>query len=78
MRVERAPAGSTERPISHLAGFKGVLQVDGYDGYRVLLTRARQGMVIFVPLGESSDPTRSPDLYDETYGYLSGLGIEQA
>ncbi|HEY7790453.1 MAG TPA: DUF2075 domain-containing protein [Vicinamibacterales bacterium] len=48
------------------------------NAYRVLLTRARQGMVIFVPTGESSDPTRSPDFYDETYDYLSGLGIEQA
>ena len=46
------------------------------NAYRVLLTRARQGMVIFVPLGERSDPTRLPDFYDPTYEYLADLGIE--
>jgi hypothetical protein len=45
------------------------------NAYRVLLTRARQGMVIFVPPGAESDPTRSPGIYDQTYGYLSQLGI---
>ncbi len=48
------------------------------NAYRVLLTRARQGMVIFVPPGEESDPTRMPDFYDGTYAYLSGLGIQEA
>ena len=47
------------------------------NAYRVLLTRARQGMVIFVPPGSSEDPTRPPDVYDRTYGYLAGLGIDQ-
>jgi Uncharacterized conserved protein (DUF2075) len=47
------------------------------NAYRVLLTRARQGMVIFVPPGEQSDPTRAPEFYDETYQYLSGLGLSQ-
>lgn len=45
------------------------------NAYRVLLTRARQGMVIFVPQGEESDPTRSPYYYNSTFQYLSGLGI---
>jgi len=45
------------------------------NAYRVLLTRARQGMVIFVPPGEPTDPTRSPDYYDSTFNYLSNLGI---
>lgn len=45
------------------------------NAYRVLLTRARQGMVIFVPPGDESDPTRSPSFYDETYEYLTELGI---
>lgn len=45
------------------------------NAYRVLLTRARQGMVIFVPPGESSDPTRSPDFYDSTFHFLTELGI---
>jgi DUF2075 family protein len=41
------------------------------NAYRVLLTRARQGMAIVVPEGDSSDRTRSPDFYDHTYKYLS-------
>jgi hypothetical protein len=47
------------------------------NAYRVLLTRARQGMVIYVPLGDHSDPTRSPALYDSTYRYLAELGIPE-
>jgi hypothetical protein len=45
------------------------------NAYRVLLTRARQGMVVFVPPGDPSDPTRLPAFYDSTFNYLSGLGI---
>ena len=45
------------------------------NAYRVLLTRARQGMVIFVPPGEEDDPTRTPAFYDTTFRYLFGLGI---
>ena len=45
------------------------------NAYRVLLTRARQGMVIFIPPGESTDPTRSCAFYDSTYHYLTDLGI---
>jgi hypothetical protein len=47
------------------------------NAYRVLLTRARQGMVIYVPPGDSKDATRSPEFYDATYRYLSELGIPQ-
>ena len=47
------------------------------NAYRVLLTRARQGMVIFVPRGEPSDPTRDPKYYDGTYRYLRDMGIEE-
>ena len=47
------------------------------NAYRVLLTRARQGMVIFVPRGDAADPTREPAFYDETFEYLAGLGIEK-
>lgn len=46
------------------------------NAYRVLLTRARQGMVIFVPPGDSSDHTRSPSFYDHTFNYLKEIGIE--
>ncbi|MEW6411470.1 MAG: DUF2075 domain-containing protein [Candidatus Zixiibacteriota bacterium] len=45
------------------------------NAYRVLLTRARQGMVIFVPHGDAEDPTRSPEYYDHTFEYLTSLGI---
>lgn len=45
------------------------------NAYRVLLTRARQGMMIFVPLGDLNDPTRSPEFYDSTFHYLTEIGI---
>lgn len=45
------------------------------NAYRVLLTRARQGLVIMVPAGDPEDPTRLPHFYDPTFEYLSGLGI---
>ena len=45
------------------------------NAYRVLLTRARQGMVVFVPPGDRSDPTRLPEFYDETFAYLSNIGL---
>jgi hypothetical protein len=45
------------------------------NAYRVLLTRARQGMVIFVPPGSADDATRPPGFYNETYAYLEGVGI---
>ena len=45
------------------------------NGYRVLLTRARQGVVIFVPHGDDSDVTRLPEFYDETHEYLLECGV---
>ena len=45
------------------------------NAYRVLLTRARQGMVICVPEGNPADDTRKPEFYDGTYEYLKSLGI---
>jgi hypothetical protein len=45
------------------------------NAYRVLLTRARQGMVLVVPAGDRLDATRSPSLYDETYAYLRSIGV---
>ena len=47
------------------------------NAYRVLLTRARQGMVLVVPKGDVKDPTRNPAYYDSTYEYLKGLGIKE-
>lgn len=46
------------------------------NAYRVLLTRARQGMIIVIPEGDSEDPTRSPNFYNPTFKYLSGFGFE--
>jgi hypothetical protein len=45
------------------------------NSYRVLLTRARQGMAIFVPPGDSADHTRPPAFYDGTFDYLRSVGI---
>ena len=55
------------------------------NAYRVLLTRARAGMVICVPEGNAhktlngfwEDSTRLPEYYDGTYQYLKSLGIEE-
>lgn len=55
------------------------------NAYRVLLTRARMGMVICVPYGNSNktvsgfweDSTRLPEYYNGTYAYLKSLGIEE-
>jgi hypothetical protein len=45
------------------------------NAYRVLLTRARQGMVIVVPEGDKQDHTRLPEFYDSTFHYLQSVGI---
>ena len=45
------------------------------NAYRVLLTRARQGMVIYVPRGDAADPTRPPAFYDGIADYLAQCGI---
>ena len=55
---------------------KAINQEYQLNAYRVLLTRARQGMVIVVPEGDSSDSTRKPELYDSTYRYLRSGGIK--
>ena len=47
------------------------------NAYRVLLTRARQGMVIFVPPGAKRDRTRSPGFYEGVSRYLTDLGVPQ-
>lgn len=46
------------------------------NAYRVLLTRARQGMVIVVPPGDAEDLTRKCEFYDPTFEYLSGIGFD--
>ncbi|HEX3470663.1 MAG TPA: DUF2075 domain-containing protein [Silvibacterium sp.] len=45
------------------------------NSYRVILTRARQGMIIFVPKGDPSDRTRPPSFYDGTFEFLRSCGV---
>jgi len=45
------------------------------NAYRVLLTRARQGMIIVVPEGSAEDGTRRPEYYDRTFECLAGIGF---
>lgn len=47
------------------------------NAYRVLLTRARQGFVIYIPEGTTEDKTRLPQYYDGTYNYLKQIGIKE-
>ena len=47
------------------------------NAYRVLLTRARQGMVIWIPEGSENDNTRQKEFYDGTYQYLKSIGIDE-
>ncbi|WP_051531537.1 DNA/RNA helicase domain-containing protein [Clostridiisalibacter paucivorans] len=46
------------------------------NAYRVLLTRARQGMVIYVPYGDDNDHTRRCEYYNGIYEYMKEIGIE--
>lgn len=46
------------------------------NAYRVLLTRARQGIVIVVPTGSPEDHTRKSEFYDSTYLYLKSTGMQ--
>ena len=48
------------------------------NAYRVLLTRCRQGLIVYVPAGSvsSEDPTRDSRLYDDVYTYLTSCGLK--
>jgi hypothetical protein len=46
------------------------------NSYRVLLTRARQGMVIFIPGGDVLDATRPPSFYNGTFEFLNKIGFQ--
>ena len=56
---------------------KPVNQEYQINAYRVLLTRARQGIVILIPEGDDTDTTRKREWYDRTYNYLKGIGIPE-
>lgn len=45
------------------------------NAYRVLLTRARQGMIIVIPQGNNEDHTRKKEYYDPTFNYLKNIGL---
>jgi len=47
------------------------------NAYRVLLTRARQGLIIYIPGGDEEDPSRLTEYYEGTYQYLMHVGIEE-
>ena len=47
------------------------------NAYRVLLTRARQGFVIYIPYGVNNDVTRKPVFYDKTYEFFQSIGIPE-
>ncbi|MBR5431489.1 MAG: DUF2075 domain-containing protein [Bacteroidales bacterium] len=47
------------------------------NAYRVLLTRARQGMVICIPEGNPNDATRLPVFYDSTYDFFKKLNLKE-
>ncbi len=47
------------------------------NSYRVLLTRARQGLIIFIPKGDNEDFTRLCSFYDDTANFLKSCGIKE-
>lgn len=56
---------------------KSYLQTYHINAYRVLLTRARRGMVILIPEGDLEDSTRKKEYYDSTYRYFKNIGIKE-
>jgi hypothetical protein len=64
--------GNKWQNIKKIEGKKYLL-----NAYRVLLTRARQGMVIVIPEGNDEDHSRLKVYYDDTYNYLKQLGIKE-
>jgi hypothetical protein len=47
------------------------------NSYRVLLTRARQGMIIYIPYGNDEDITRPSLIYDGTFTFFKNIGIKE-
>lgn len=73
--------------VEQIGNTEGKQELQKYmlNAYRVLLTRARAGMVICIPEGNPNktvsgfweDSTRLPEFYDGTYQYLKSIGIEE-
>lgn len=62
--------GTTWRKVNNLDTKQYVL-----NKYRVLMTRAREGMIIWIPEGDNNDYTRTSIIYDPIYDYLKSCGI---
>jgi hypothetical protein len=74
--IDEAPMGSTPERCSVLPGEGTRNSVSATDGYRVLLTRARKGMIVFIPRGDpiGEDETRPQSMYDDIANYLISGG----
>jgi Uncharacterized conserved protein (DUF2075) len=70
LRTLRHGPHSAWRPINNIEK-----QTYRKNAYRVLLTRARQGMIIFVPKGNANDPTAQPGEFESTARYLVRCGV---
>ena len=83
LRRQQSEQGATDWSYHRFSGTKWQNVNDSRkrtylkNSYRVLLTRARQGMVIFVPEGDDNDHTRPACYYDSTYEYLMHCGIRE-
>jgi DUF2075 family protein len=56
---------------------KEYLQNYHLNAYRVILTRARRGMIILIPEGDIEDKTRKKEYYDKTYDYFKNIGLKE-
>lgn len=66
----------SEKPTKWINVGKDYRQQYLKNAYRVLLTRARQGMIIVIPKGDKNDATRSPSYYDGVFNYMKDIGFE--
>ena len=59
----------------HISHFHNIIYLT--NAYRVLLTRARQGFIIYIPEGVDDDATRKHEFYDPTFNYFRSIGIPE-
>jgi hypothetical protein len=65
------------RALPNITALPCNVSADMRNAYRVLLTRARQGMVVFIPPVDSGHPTRNPQFYDSTLAYSQRLAFRR-